>query len=133
MQKQNIPKIFIFIIIIFAIIIFSGIGLGLLYSSLPEHHPEKNKEYCERAGGQWTTDGICLLSYKKAGEPCTDGGQCVSGICFPPTLTDEQKINLARGPLKNIIGTCYPEDLITDCVEQVIKGTISQQSLCPDD
>lgn len=56
MQKQKIPKIFIFIIIIFAIIIFLGIGLGLLYSSLPEHHPEKDKQSCEKAGGQWTDD-----------------------------------------------------------------------------
>ncbi|MEA3398698.1 MAG: hypothetical protein U9R06_03070 [Patescibacteria group bacterium] len=95
-----------------------------------KHHPEKNKQFCENAGGQWTDDQICLLSYKKAGETCTDGGQCMSGVCFPPTLTDEQKINLTKGPLENIVGTCYPENLVTDCVEQVIAGTISRESMC---
>ena len=122
-----------FIIIIFAIIILSGIGLGFLYSSLPAHHPEKNKQFCENAGGKWTEDQTCLLSYKKAGEICTDGGQCISGVCFPPTLTDEQKINLSKGPLKNIVGTCYPEELVTGCVAQVLKGIISKESMCLDD
>ena len=130
MQKQNTPKILLFIIIIFAIIILFGIGLGFLYSSLPEHHPEKNKQFCENAGGQWTDDQTCLLSYKKAGEICTDGGQCISGVCFPPTLTDEEKINLTKGPLKNVAGTCYPENLVTGCVEQVLMGTISKESMC---
>lgn len=133
MQKQNTPEILVFIIIIFAIIILVGIGLGFLYSSLPEHHPEKNKEYCEKAGGQWTDNETCLLSYKKAGEACTDGGQCISGACSPPTLTDEQKINLTKGPLKNIVGTCYPEEQVIGCVEQVIMGTISKGSMCLDD
>ncbi len=133
MQKQNIPKILIFIIIIFAIIILSGIGLGFLYSSLPAHHPEKNQQYCENAGGQWTDDQICLLSYKKAGETCTDGGQCISGVCFPPILTDEQKNNLTKGSLKDIVGTCYPEKLATGCVEQVLKGTVSKESMCLND
>ena len=130
MQKQNNTKIFIFIIIIFAIIIFTGIGLGFLYSSLPENNPEKNKQFCEKAGGQWTEDQTCLLSHKKAGELCTDGGQCISGICFPPTLTDEQKINLNKGPLENIVGTCYSENIVTGCIEQVIMGTISKESMC---
>ena len=133
MQKQNASKIFIFIIIIFAIIILFGMGLGFLYSSLPAHHPEKNKQFCENAGGQWIDNQTCLLSYKKAGEICTDGGQCISGVCFPPTLTNEQKINLTKGPLKNVVGTCYPEDLVTGCVEQVLKGTISKESMCLDD
>ena len=133
MQKQNNSKVFIFFLIIFAIIIFLGIGLGYLYSSLPQHHPEKNKQSCENAGGQWTDKQTCLLSYKKAGEICTDGGQCISGICFPPTLTDEQKINLDKGPLKNIVGTCYPENLVTGCVEQVLMGIISRESMCLND
>jgi len=100
---------------------------------LPEHHPEKNKQFCENAGGQWTDNQTCLLSYKKAGEICTDGGQRISGVCFPPTLTDEQKNNLTKGPLKNIVGTCYPEELVTSCVEQVLRGTISKESMCLDD
>jgi len=129
-QKKYTPKILLFMIIIFTIIILFGIGLGFLYSSLPEHHPEKNKQFCENAGGQWTDDQTCLLSYKKAGEICTDGGQCISGVCFPPTLTDEEKINLTKSPLKNVVGTCYPEDLVTGCIEQVLMGTISKESMC---
>jgi len=129
--KENRNLIIIFVIVI-TIILF-GIGLGFLYSSLPAHHPEKNKQFCENAGGQWTDDQTCLLSYKKAGEICTDGGECISGVCFPPTLTDEQKNNLTKGPLKNIVGTCYPEELITGCVEQVLMGTVSKESMCLDD
>ena len=52
MQKQNTSKIFLFIILIFVIIILFGIGLGFLYSSLPEHNPEKNKQFYENACGQ---------------------------------------------------------------------------------
>lgn len=130
MGKQNKSNIFMFIIVVFVIIIFFGIGLGFFYSSLSVHYPEKNKNFCENAGGKWTENQTCLLSYKKAGDICTDGGQCISGICFPPTLTDEQKINLNKGPLKNIIGTCYPEDNVTGCIQQVIKGTISKESMC---
>ncbi len=133
MQKQNSSKIIIFIIIGFAIIILLGIGLGFLYSSLPAHHPEKSKEFCENAGGQWTANQTCLLSYKTAGESCIDGGQCISGVCFPPELTDEQKINLNNGPLNNIVGTCYPEGLVTGCIEQVLIGTISKESMCMKD
>ena len=133
MQKLTPLKILLFIFIIFAIIILIGIGLGFLYSSLPEHHPEKNQQNCEKSGGQWTDNQICLLSYKKAGEICTDGGQCISGVCFPPTLTDEEKFNLTKGPLNNIVGTCYPEDLVTGCIPQVLKGTVSKNSMCLDD
>lgn len=130
MKKQNNFKIFLSIIIIFAIIILFGIGLGFFYSSLPEHHPEKNKQFCKKAGGQWTKNQTCLISYRKAGEICTDGGQCISGVCFPPTLTDEEKINLTKNPLKNVVGTCYPENLVTGCVEQILMGTISKESMC---
>jgi len=133
MQNKEFSKIFIFIIIIFIVIVLIGVALGFLYSSLPEHHPEKNKEYCEKAGGQWTDDQICLLSHKRAGEECTDGGQCVSGVCFPPALTLEQKASLTKGPLKNMVGTCYPEDLATGCVEQIIRGEVSRESICLDD
>ena len=103
---------------------------AFFYSSLPSHHPEKNKQSCENASGEWTEDQTCLLSYKEAGETCTDGGQCISGVCFPPTLTDEQKTNLTKGPLENIIGNCYSEELVTGCVVQVLKGTISKESMC---
>lgn len=130
MQKQHTSKIILHGSM--AIILF-GIGLGFLYSSLPAHHPEENKQYCENAGGQWTENQTCLLSYKKAGEKCTDGGQCISGVCFPPTLTDEEKNNFAKGPLKKIVGTCYPDEEITGCVEQVIMGTISKNSMCLDE
>ena len=133
MKKQNTPKILLFIIIIFAIIILFGIGLGFLYSALPSHRPPKDEQGCERVGGLWTDDQTCLLSYKKTDEICTDGGQCISGVCFPPTLTDEEKNNLTKGPLKNIIGTCYPEELVTGCVKQVLMGTISKESMCLDD
>lgn len=133
MQKQNTPKVLLFIIVIFAIIILFGIGLGFLYSYLPEHHPEKSKQFCENAWGQWTDEQTCLLSYKKSGEICTGGGQCISGVCFPPTLTEKQKADLTKGPLKNVIGTCYPEHLVTACVEQVLRGTVSKESLCLDD
>lgn len=133
MQKQNTTSMFMIIIIIFAIIIFFGVALGFLYSSLPQHNPDKNKQFCENSGGQWTNNQTCLLSYKETGEICTDGTQCISGICFPPTLNDEQKTNLTKGPLKNIVGTCYPQENITGCIEQVIMGTISKESMCFND
>jgi len=129
MQKENAPKI---LLLIFAGIILFGIFLGLLYSALPSHHPEKNKQSCENAGGKWSDNQTCMLSYKKAGELCTDGGQCVSGICFPPPLTDDQKYNLTKGPLNNIVGTCYPEEQAVGCVKQVLIGTISRESMCRD-
>ena len=132
MPKQDTKKN-ILVIIIFTSIIIIGITLGLIYSYLPEHHPQKNRQFCENAGGLWTDNQTCLLSYKNTGESCTDGGQCISGICFPPTLTEEQKISLTQGPLNNIVGTCYPQDLATGCVKQVIKGTVSQESMCLND
>jgi len=132
MQQQNAPKN-IAIFMIMATIIVSGIILGFLYSLLPEHHPQKNQQACENAGGDWSIEEkICLLSYKETGEIRTDGGQCVSGICSPPILTAAQKINLATGPLENISGTCYPDDAATGCVAQVQKGTVSKESLCLD-
>ena len=134
MQKHNILKIPLLIFIIIIVIVLSGILLGLIYSLLPGHHPQKNKQACESVGGDWLDEKeICLLSYKKTGEMCTDGGQCISGVCFPPILTAEQKINLTKGPLKNIVGTCYSEDLVIGCVEQVLMGTISKESMCLDD
>jgi len=123
-------KIILYVFIILFIICAAGIALGFLYSDLPSHRPPKDEQGCEKVGGKWTDDQACLLSYKKAGEICMDGGQCISGVCFPPTLTEEQKNNLTKGPLKNIVGTCYPEELVTGCVGQVLMGTISKESLC---
>ncbi|MFH1400137.1 MAG: hypothetical protein ABIH41_01335, partial [Nanoarchaeota archaeon] len=108
-----------------------GIGLGLFYASLPEHHPQRDRNSCESIGGEWSDEqGVCLLSFKEAGEPCTDGGQCTSGVCSPQVLTDEQMIRLDEGPLTGIMGVCHPDDQLTGCVEQVIMGTISKGSMC---
>jgi len=124
-------KLLILLATIVAIILF-GISLGVFYSLLPGHNPP-NKEACESVGGQWSEEqSFCLLSYKESGEACIDGGQCKSGVCFPPLLTEEQKNNLNNGPLKNIVGTCYSDELITGCVEQVIMGTLSKESMCLD-
>ena len=132
MVKKSNKKLVILLVIIVAIILF-GISLGIFYSLLPGHNPPKSKQARESAGGQWSDEqNFCLLSYKEPGEICTDGGQCKSGVCFPPTLTEEQKTDLASGPLKKIVGTCYFDELITGCVEQVIMGTISKESMCLD-
>ena len=71
-----------------------------------------------------------FVSYKESGAICTDGGQCKSGVCFPPTLTEEQKVKLTNSPVENIIGTCYPDELITGCIKQVLMGTVSKESMC---
>jgi len=129
--KENKSLIIIFAIIT-AICLF-GIVLGLYYSSLPEHHPQRNKQSCESVGGEWSDDQErCLLAYKKAGQICTDGAQCESGVCFPPNLTEEQEIILINEPIENIVGTCYPDDLLAGCVKQVIMGIISKESMCLD-
>jgi len=133
MNKQDTNKKLVILLVIVVAVIVLGISLGIFYSLLPGNNPPKSKQACESAGGQWSNEqNLCLLSYKEAGETCTDGGQCKSGVCFPQTLTEEQKTNLARGPLKNIEGTCYPDQLITGCVQQVIKGTVSKESMCLD-
>lgn len=131
MQKIHLNKGLLSIFLVIVIVIASGIALGFYYSSLPGHHPQKNKQACESVGGEWLDDEkICLVSNKEAGERCTDGGQCISGICFPPELTEEQKIILMREPLKNMAGTCYADNFPTGCVEQVIMGEISKESMC---
>ncbi len=117
------------ILIIFGVVVVFGIVLGLYYSSLPEHHPQDNKENCESVGGEWSSDK-CLISYKNAGEECIDGGQCKSGVCYPPELTEEQISEIMNGPVANITGTCYPDGSMSGCVKQVLDGTISKQSLC---
>ena len=124
-------KILLYVLIIFFIICAAGIALGFFYSSLLGHHPQKNRQACESVGGEWSDEkSMCLVSYKEGGEPCTDGGQCISGICFPPALSDEQKTALTHGPIKNMIGTCYADEFATGCVKQVIMGTVSRESLC---
>jgi len=131
-KKDTNKELIILLVIILAIILF-GVSLGIIYSLLPGNNPPKSKQACESASGQWSDkQNFCLLSYKETGEICTDGGQCKSGVCFPPTLTEEQKINLTNGPLKNIVGTCYPDELITGCVKQVLMGTVSKESMCLD-
>lgn len=126
-MRRNI----IIIALVLAVIVLTGIMLGLLYSRLPGNNPQKSQAGCEGVGGDWdAVERRCLVSYRKAGELCTDGGQCTSGVCFPPELTEEQKIDLTNGPLQNIVGTCYSEELIIGCVEQVLNGTVSEESMC---
>jgi hypothetical protein len=126
---MNKKLIIIFIIIV--VIILAGITLGFFYSSLPENNPQRDKKSCESIYGKWLDDeNKCLLSYKKAGETCIDGGQCKSGVCFPLELTEEQNIILETESIKGIKGTCYPENRVFGCVKQVINGTISKKSMC---
>ncbi|MFA7681777.1 MAG: hypothetical protein WCX61_01980 [Candidatus Peribacteraceae bacterium] len=126
-------KMILYVFIILFIICAAGIALGFFYSSLPGHHPQESRQACESVGGEWSDEqNACLLSYKEGGELCTDGGQCISGICFPPVLSDEQKIALTHGSIKNIIGTCYADEFASGCVKQVIMGTVSKESLCLD-
>jgi len=120
------------LLVIVVVIILSGITLGIFYSHLPGNSLPKNEQDCKIAGGQWASDQTCILSYKNTGEICTDGGQCKSGVCFPPTLTKVQKNTLINRPLENIVGTCYPEELVTGCVKQVLMGTVSKESMCLD-
>lgn len=128
-KKQKTNHDLMKLIIVIAIIGLVGIGLGYYYSQLPENNPQKNQSNCEQAGGEWVEDQ-CLLSNRLAGEDCTDGGQCQSGVCFPPELTAAQMAALENGPLEGITGTCYPEELIIDCIKQVNHGVVSKESLC---
>jgi len=108
-----------------------GIVLGILYSRLPGNNPQESQAGCEIVGGDWdTVTGRCLVSYKEAGESCTDGGQCKSGICAPPILTSEQQAALIRGPVSGIVGVCAAPTEVTGCVPQVQKGVISAESMC---
>jgi len=112
-------------------IVIIGIVAGWLYSRLPSNNPQDSKQGCESVGGDWdNVVGQCLLSYKKAGETCVDGGQCVSGICSSPALTEEQKSALSQGPFTDIVGTCSANNEPIGCVPQVIKGSVSMDSMC---
>ncbi|MFA6391663.1 MAG: hypothetical protein WCW66_02805 [Patescibacteria group bacterium] len=129
-SKKTNKDLFIVIIIIVSICLF-GILVGYFYSQLPENNPQKNQSNCEKAGGVWEKNSDnCLLSYKADGEICTDGGQCQSGICFPPALSEAQMVTLEDEELSGIIGTCYTDDSAEGCVKQVIDGAVSMQSLC---
>jgi len=132
MSKQGANKN-LKVLLIIVVIILSGISLGIVYSYLPRNNPPKSKQTCENVGAQWSDkQNICLLLYKESGEICTDGSQCKSGVCFPPTLTEKQKNILTNNPLENIVGTCYPDELLTGCVKQVLMGTVSKKSMCLD-
>ncbi|MBU1148563.1 hypothetical protein KKI23_00565 [Patescibacteria group bacterium] len=119
-------------LIIIAVICIGGIGLGFWYSQLDVHHPERSQEACEQSWGEWQADEeTCILSSRQAGEACVDGGQCQSGVCFPPDLTEEQQAIIdADNEVSDLTGSCYPEELVRDCVKQVLNGTVNQESLC---
>jgi len=114
------------------VVILCGIGLGYYYSQLPENNPQKNQSNCEQAGGEWVAEqGTCLLSNRVAGDECTDGGQCQSGICSPSDLTSDQESRVASGEvLTGISGTCHADVFAEGCIPQVYKGKVSQDSLC---
>jgi len=131
--QPNANRNILIIVLVFIAIVFGGIMLGFWYSRLPSNNPQKSQAGCESVGGDWdAVAGRCLVSYKKEGEPCVDGGQCKSGICFPPTLTEEQEVVLLGGHLKNVVGTCYSDEQITGCVKQVLMGIVSKESMCLD-
>ena len=117
MKNSQTEFVLPLLIIIALALVVTGITLGFLYSRLPSNNPQKSQVGCESVGGDWNAVAQeCLVSYKKTGELCTE----------------EQKINLISSPLENMAGTCYPDELITGCVEQVLMGTISKESMCLD-
>jgi hypothetical protein len=131
MMKHPLRTVSVSIFILFFLLGAAGIALGFLYASLPGHDPQKNRQACEIVGGDWSEeDKRCLVSYKESGAPCRDGGQCISGICVPPALSDAQKTALAQGPIPSITGTCSADLFPTGCIPQVLMGTISRESLC---
>ena len=127
-------KIKIFLLFILLIPVF-GVSLGFYYSSLPENNPQRDKKSCESVHGEWIDDeNRCLISYKKAGENCVDGGQCESGICFPSDITVAQKDMVLAGKIiENMSGICHEDTEVSGCIEQVIDGTISKASMCIED
>ncbi|MFZ2193335.1 MAG: hypothetical protein WAV31_03750 [Candidatus Moraniibacteriota bacterium] len=131
MQKQSAQKTLMIILGVVVVIILAGIVSGQYYASLPGHNPQENKPNCESVGGEWIEDRkTCVVSSKKIGEICTDGGQCESGICSPLKLTDEQRATIEKESLKNMTGTCSADNFATGCIEQVIMGTVSKESMC---
>lgn len=119
------------IALIFVIILIFGVLFGFIYQQLPSNNPYKSQAGCESVGGDWNTEtGKCLVSYKEAGKSCTDGGQCKSGVCSPPTLSSEEKKALRHGSILDIIGVCASSTEVTGCVPQVLNGVISAESMC---
>ncbi len=111
-------------------IVLAGIMLGFLYNRLPANNPQESRAGCESVGGEWDqVENKCLVSYKEAGEQCTDGGQCKSGVCSPPILSSEEAL-LARGPITGIVGVCASDTEVIGCVPQVVKGVITAESMC---
>lgn len=130
MNQEKRKHTQILLAVIIAIIII-GIVAGWLYSQIPANNPQDSKQGCESVGGDWNnTANRCLLSYKEAGESCIDGGQCVSGICSPPALTEKQQSTLLHEPLTDIVGTCSANNEPFGCMPQVIKGSVSMESMC---
>ena len=124
-------KQFVILALILVLISLFGITLGFLYERLPSNNPQKSQVGCESVGGDWdTVADKCLVSYKEAGESCTDGGQCISGICSPPTLSSDEKDTLAHNPISNIVGVCASNAEVTGCVPQVQKGVVSIETMC---
>ncbi len=130
MQREVKRQIVTVVSIVVAILVM-GVLLGMLYGALPSNNPQKSQAGCESVGGDWdAVASTCLVSYKSAGESCTDGGQCKSGVCSPPILSNEDDALLARGPLSGVVGICATTAEVFGCVPQVLKGTISIESMC---
>jgi len=56
MKKGKTQNYLILILIFSAIVILGGIGLGVLYSSLSQHHPQDSQKNCESVDGQWINE-----------------------------------------------------------------------------
>ena len=130
-MKQGMNKQLMTVVLILVSIVLLGIALGFLYERLPSNNPQESQVGCESVGGDWdVVAGKCLVSYKEAGEACTDGGQCKSGVCSPPMLSSEEKAALEHGSVSGIIGVCASNAEIIGCVPQVQKGFVSTESMC---
>lgn len=130
MQQGMNRKLVILVLILVSVSLF-GITLGFLYERLPSNNPQESRVGCESVGGDWdVASGTCLVSYKEAGESCIDGGQCKSGICSPPELSNEERAALECGPISDIVGVCASSGEVTGCAPQVQNGVISMESMC---
>ena len=56
MKKEKASNYLVLIIIFSVVVILGGIGLGIWYSSLPQHHPQDSQKNCESINGQWVND-----------------------------------------------------------------------------
>ena len=98
--------------------------------ALKNMSPEERKELMETKRAQWQSMSEEEREAKRAEYKAKHEARKAEMDAKYDTLTDEQKTNLTKGPLKNVAGTCYPENLVTGCVEQVLMGTISKESMC---